>query len=100
MGVATKDFEKLEKQSSAEFKKYANFRANLRLLRYTTDLSADAMGKTLKFKKFHRLRMLEEGKGASVRLEEAESISKFFKVPIESLLYKKARIVFEESEAK
>lgn len=96
MGVATKDFEKLEKQSSAEFKKYANFRANLRLLRYTTDLSAEALGKTLQFKKFHRIRMLEEAKGASVRLEEAEVIAKFFKIPIGDLLYRKAKITFEE----
>lgn len=96
MGVATKDFEKLENQSSAEFKKYANFRANLRLLRYTTDLSTEALGKTLKFKKFHRIRMLEDGKGATVRLEEAEVIAKFFKIPIENLLYRKAKIIFEE----
>lgn len=96
MGVATKDYAELEEQSSEVSKKYANFRANLRLLRYTTDLSADAMGKTLKFKKYHRLRMLEDGKGAPVRLEEAEVIASFFKVPIESLLYRKAKITFEE----
>jgi hypothetical protein len=96
MGVATKDFDKLEEQSSEEFKKYANFRANLRLLRYNTDLSAEALGKTLQFKKFHRIRMLEEGKGATVRLEEAEAIATFFKISIEFLLYRKAKITFEE----
>lgn len=97
MGVAAKDYAELEEQSSEVVKKYANFRANLRLLRYTTDLRAEALAKTLKFKKYHRLRMLEDGKGAPVRLEEAEAIAKFFKMPIESLLYRKAKIIFEDA---
>ncbi len=96
--LSIKDAEKLEEQSSEVFKKYANFRANLRLLRYTTDLSVEQLAKSLNFKKFYRLNSLEVGKGAPVRLEEAEAIATFFKIPIEHLLYRKARIVFEEGE--
>ena len=95
MGIAKKDIEKIEAQPSQVFEKYANFRANLRLLRYTTDYSAEAFGKKLGFDKHHRLRMLEEGKGAAVRLEEAEAIAIFFKISLEDLLYKKATISFD-----
>lgn len=99
MGIAVKDFDSLEAQSSDSFKKYANFRRNLRLLRATTDLSQDGLGKTLGFKKFHRLRSLEIGKGAAPRLEEAEAIAKFFSISVGSLLYNKAKIIFEEDKS-
>lgn len=95
MGASRKTLEQLEEQSDEDFKRYRKFRANIRLLRYTTDLSAEQMGKQLKFVKHYRYVGLETGKGGAPKLDEVEKIAEYFKVSIDDLLYKEAKVSFE-----
>lgn len=95
MGRSKRDAEKQPSLTEERLKEYASFRRNLRLLRVTTELSAEGLGKFLGFPKHHRVFDLEYGKATVPRLEEVKAIADYFKVSIDELLYKTAKISFE-----
>lgn len=91
---AKKDIVPQEGLSEENFKRFANLRRNLRLLRAHAGCSAQALGKEVGFKKYYRINDLEEGRGIP-KLEEIEILAKYFNISIDDLLYKKGRIIFE-----
>jgi len=93
MGRAKKDIP--ETLSQSRLKQYANFRANLRTLRGTTDLSAEKFGKIIGFPKYHRITDLEYGRAKVPSLDEVVAIAKYFKVSIDDLLFKSPEITFK-----
>jgi transcriptional regulator with XRE-family HTH domain len=93
---AKKDAEKAPSLTEERLKQYALFRHNLRLLRATTGLSAEALGKQLGLSKYHRVIDLEGGRTSQPKLDEVKIIAEFFKITIDELLYKKAVISFEK----
>lgn len=74
---------------------YEIFRFNLRLLRASKQLSGIELARILKMKTGKRVIDLEYGRATQPKMEEVTLLSKHFDVPIDSLLYKKAKITFE-----
>lgn len=70
------------------------FRRNLRILRASVDISAVELSAKLPLKNGKRCIDLEYGRG-NPSTEELLSISKYFKVPLDDLMFKKAKIIFE-----
>lgn len=94
MGIAKKDIEKKPTLTDKRLKEFALFRHNLRLLRATTGLSAEELGKKLGVSKYHRVIDLEYGRATEPKLGEVKTIADYFKISIDDLLYKKAKISF------
>lgn len=95
MSIAKKDIAKKVSLTEERLKEFELFRRNLRLLRATTGLSAEQLGKDLGMPKYHRIVDLEYGRATQPKLDEVKIISEYFKVSIDELLYKKAVISFE-----
>jgi transcriptional regulator with XRE-family HTH domain len=81
--------------SEKRMKEYENFRSNLKMLRHSTDLSAENLAKQLGFLKQYRISDLEYGRAKVPTIDEIKIISVFFNVTIDQLLYKRAKIYFE-----
>lgn len=96
MGIAKKDLENKPSLTEERLKEFELFRHNLRLLRATTELSAEALGKALDLPKYHRIIDLEYGKATAPKLDEVKIIANYFKISIDELLYKKAEISFKQ----
>ena len=94
MWRAKKDAENPPTLTEERLKEYALFRHNLRLLRATTGMSAEALGKELGMPKYHRVIDLEYGRTSQPKLEEVKIVAEYFKITIDELLYKKAIISF------
>jgi transcriptional regulator with XRE-family HTH domain len=95
MSIAKKDIDKKPKWNDETMKRYDKFRKNLQLLRASTGLSADNLGKELGFKKHYRVSDLEYRRSAAPKLEEIESISKYFNIGIDQLLHSNASVGFD-----
>lgn len=89
-----KDTDKQPSLTEQRLKEYACFRRNLRLLRNNTTLSAEALGKDLGFKKYHRIVDLEYGRATEPKIDEVKKIAEYFKISIDDLLFKNATIIF------
>lgn len=74
-------------------KQFDKFRRNLRILRASLDFSAVVLGEKLSLKNGSRCIDLEYGRG-NPTLEELLSISKYFKVSMDELINKEAKITF------
>lgn len=95
MTLAKKDRAKANEWDKAVLEQYANFRVNIRLLRYTTDLTSDKAGLALGFKRGYRYSDLELGRSGPPKLEEVLAIASYFKISLDDLLNKRAEIVFK-----
>lgn len=95
MSIAKKDAAKKLSLTEERMKQFEVFRHNLRLLRHTTGLSAEKLGKELGFDKYHRVVDLEYGRATEPKLQEVIVISKYFNVSIDNLLYNRIKIAFE-----
>jgi transcriptional regulator with XRE-family HTH domain len=73
---------------------FEKFRRNIRILRASLDISAVEMAKKMKLKNGKRYVDMEYGRG-NPTTEELLIISKWFKVSIDELLFKEAKITFE-----
>ena len=73
---------------------FEKFRRNIRILRAGIDISAVELAVKIKLKNGKRFVDLEYGRG-SPSTEELLVISKHFKVSIDDLLFKEAKITFQ-----
>lgn len=76
-------------------KEFELFRHNLRLLRATTGLSAEQLGKAVGMPKYHRIFDLEYGRATQPKLDEVKQICAYFKIRIDELIFQKAEISFK-----
>jgi len=94
MGISKKDEQKKISLTEKRLEEYKHFRRNLRLLRNSTGLSAEELGKNLGFVKYHRVVDLEYGRATEPKLDEVKSIASYFGISIDQLLNKKSIIHF------
>ena len=76
-------------------KQFDKFRRNLRILRASLDISATQLSEKIKLKNGSRCVDLEYGRG-NPTTEELLSICKYFKVSLDDILFKQAKIIFNE----
>lgn len=74
---------------------FEKFRTNLRVLRGSTNLSAVELSTLLGLKSGSRIIDLEYGRAGTPSTEELIIISRHFKITIDDLLNKQAKISFE-----
>jgi DNA-binding XRE family transcriptional regulator len=94
MGIAKKDIAKKVTLTEERLATFEIFRHNLRLLRNSTGLSAEKLGRELNFEKYHRIVDLEYGRATEPKLDEVMRIAKYFAITIDDILYKKTKITF------
>jgi len=75
-------------------KQFDKFRRNLRMLRASLDISAVELSAKLPLKNGSRCVDLEYGRGNS-STDELLAISKYFKITLDELLFKEAKILFQ-----
>lgn len=92
---AKKDAAKQIPLPKEQYKEYELFRHNLRLLRASKGLSAEALSKAVGLRKQYRCVDLETARGGPPKLEEVKQIAVYFKISIDQLLYMEAEISFK-----
>ncbi len=80
--------------STKKYVRLSNFRMNIRLLRAQAGYPAEEMGRLVGFDKKYRFIYLERGSG-NPKKKELEMLSKYFNIPVDELVNKKAIIVFQ-----
>lgn len=73
---------------------FEKFRTNLRVLRGQTKVSAVELSKEIGLKSGSRITDLEYGRGTP-EMEEVILIANYFKVKLDEIIYKEAKIYFE-----